>query len=140
MTVYIDGGKATRPPAETNDWKQTSSFYVPLDVTVIAIECVVKSLGPGILASVAGNDAITDSSWMCSAVHEDGWEKENFTTTAGNWDAATEIAQHGDLPWGLTPLISKTAKWIWTQKHTWPNNIDKHVYCRKVFSNFHCND
>ena len=138
MTLYIDGVLQSLPPAESSDWTKTSSVSVPPGVEVIAIECIDYHVIPGILASM--DNVLTDESWMCSSVHEDGWEEKNFATTSGNWAAATEIAQHGGSPWGVRTSISLSAHWIWTQHHTWPKDIDKHVYCRKALGKFHCND
>ena len=140
MTLYTDGTLQGLPPAETNYWKQTSSLSMAVGANAVAIERVDYGIIPGELASVARNGVITDRSWMYSAVHQDGWEKESFKPNAGNWDAATEIAQSGDLPKGPTPLPSQSANWIRTEHHTWQNHIDTQVYYGRVFGKFYCND
>ena len=58
-----------------------------------------------------------------------GWEGKEFVDDSENWKSATEIAEHGDSPWGVVEPISIDAKWIWTKEGASSEN-DPHVYCR----------
>ena len=54
---------------------------------------------------------VTDASWRTSPSEETGWTGVEFDDSS--WDQATEIANHGDSPWGAL-LTTTTAKWIWS--------------------------
>jgi hypothetical protein len=54
---------------------------------------------------------VTDKTWRSSKVERSGWPATLYDDSG--WDQATEIASHGDAPWG--PLLgTSTAKWLWT--------------------------
>ncbi|MEB2311672.1 MAG: hypothetical protein OZ928_07460 [Polyangiaceae bacterium] len=54
---------------------------------------------------------LTDSSWRASKTSATGWNEVAFDDST--WMDATEVANHGDGPWG--PVLTTTgAKWIWT--------------------------
>jgi hypothetical protein len=62
--------------------------------------------------SVATALVVTDAAWKVSAAAEEaGWTDLAFDDSA--WVAATEIAAHGEPPWGNI-LTTTSAKWIWS--------------------------
>jgi hypothetical protein len=53
----------------------------------------------------------TDKTWRTNKDERSGWPSTLFDDSG--WDQATEIASHGDPPWG--PLLgTSNAKWLWT--------------------------
>lgn len=54
---------------------------------------------------------VTDKTWRSSTIEKSGWPATLYDDSG--WDQATEIANHGDPPWGAL-LGTSTAKWLWT--------------------------
>jgi hypothetical protein len=54
---------------------------------------------------------MTDNSWKSSKIERSGWPAVLYDDSG--WDQATEIANHGDGPWGAL-LGTTTAKWLWS--------------------------
>ena len=86
----------------------------------------------GIIASTLDDHVITDETWKCNGLPEDGWNTCEFDDD--HWQNAVELAEKGATPFGgyqsLDDLwnkypISANAHWIWT------NDSSDAVYCRK---------
>ena len=78
----------------------------------------------GVLAS-SSTGMVTDETWKCSAVHEDGWNLLAFDDSA--WLAASVYGANGDSRLQYISPISSGAKWIWAQ-----GAAAGTVYCRKL--------
>ena len=71
---------------------------------VLAIKVVNAFAGNGFLASISRETGqalfVTDSSWRCSVVQKDGWERADFQETS-DWGNAVEVAKHGEGVWAV---------------------------------------
>ena len=81
-------------------------------------------MAAGVLASTS-TGMVTDETWKCSAVHEDGWNLLAFDDSA--WLAASVYGANGDSRLQFISPISSGAKWIWAQ-----GAAAGTVYCRKL--------
>jgi len=121
--VFVNGTSV----GSTNNWGaavtiDVSLFVHPGHKNVIAIRGTNTSsqggndrgiIGELTVDSDAGVAAlvVTDAAWRVSSVEESNWSAVDFDDSA--WISATEIANHGDAPWG--PILTTTsAKWIWS--------------------------
>jgi hypothetical protein len=76
---------------------------------------------------------VTNDTWRVSKTEETNWTSLTFDDSA--WIAATEIANHGDGPWGAV-LGTSTAKWIWSAAVPASTNDKPNLetaYARKTF-------
>jgi len=128
MTLYIDG--VEQQLDGQNDWRKESKVEIPSNFQVLAIKCVDVGVKVGILASVqdeAGEDVlVSDDSWSCSQVEEEGWTEPDFAETSEAWETGSVIGKHGVAPWRKIGQISESASWIWTKNQ----RAYTKVYCR----------
>ncbi|XP_063684207.1 uncharacterized protein LOC134818505 [Bolinopsis microptera] len=132
MTMYIDGAQQQPSSGENSDWREEKIFKISDSFKTIAIHCYDRYSEEGILASVEeeGGEEIlvTDSTWRCSSVEQEGWTKAGFQEDVDVWKPAEEIGNHGMDPWGVIGKISGEAKWIWDDSETRSDYINS--YCR----------
>eukprot|EP00091_Calanus_sinicus_P001382 TRINITY_DN1136_c0_g1_i5.p1 TRINITY_DN1136_c0_g1~~TRINITY_DN1136_c0_g1_i5.p1 ORF type:complete len:243 (-),score=70.14 TRINITY_DN1136_c0_g1_i5:111-794(-) len=127
MVLYVDGIQVVSE--NDNDWRKTSSILLPAGTRSVALSCQDVGQQEGFIAST-GDGEITDSSWKCSSeVPPSGWELADYDDTM--WTDAEVLGPHGMNPWGMRPVISELAKWIWAPGL--PRG-DTTVYCRKYFA------
>lgn len=121
--VWVNGTSV----GTTNNWGTAVSIDVSLYVhpsikNVIAVKGTNTSSQAGNDRGIIGeltileNDApsaliLTDASWRTSKTEVTGWDGVSFDDSS--WTAATEIANHGDPPWGAV-MTTTGAKWIWS--------------------------
>ncbi|GMV14267.1 MAG: hypothetical protein HS104_31395 [Polyangiaceae bacterium] len=122
--VFVNGTSV----GTTNNWASAVTIDVSLNVhpskkNVIAVKGTNTSSQAGndrgiigeltIDVADAGTAALvlTNASWKASKTLVAGWTDVTFDDST--WMAATEIANHGDGPWGNI-LTTTGAKWIWT--------------------------
>ena len=121
MAVYVDGVYQYAANLNTND--VPSTIVIPDSFEVIAIKCV--DIGEGLLASAEDSLGelvlLSDTTWKCSEVFEQGWELENFDASSENWKKAID---KGPQSWSVEGQISSFASWIWTGKSA------EYIYCR----------
>ena len=88
------------------NWK--SETIIPFNKLdrVLAIKVVNSFAGNGLLASISRETgqalfvSVTDSSWRCSVVQKDGWQRADFQETS-DWGDAVEVAKHGEGVWAV---------------------------------------
>ena len=123
MAVYIDG--EYQYAADLNTYNILSTIVIPNSFKVIAIKCVDIGQGEGLLASAENYLGelvlLSDTTWKCSEVLEQGWEQTNFDASSENWNNAVDI---GEKSWSVKGQVSPYADWIWTEKR-----VDT-IYCR----------
>jgi len=128
-SVYVDGVEQTLGGG-AGDWAQTSHVTVTAGSQTVAIKCTDEGGIAALLASVRIDDdkeIISDASWSCSNVYEEGWTENDFVEDPVNWKKAIPQKQNGALPWRLRDNISGSAWWIWTDD---PKD-DNEIFCRK---------
>ena len=104
---------------------ETSHTVTLASTCVLAVQGVDQGGGyVGILASTS-TGVVSDASWKCSAVWQNGWHLSGFDDAA--WAQARIVATNGVAPWGPVPAISSHAKWIWAQ-----GSYGGTVYCRRT--------
>ena len=132
-SLFIDGKQEKELEAH-DQWKVEKTVTIPESSTVIAIQCTDYDGDPGILASVESSDGtillVSDNSWTCSPTFERGWESVGFVESP-KWQAATELNNDTNI----IKNSEKSVQWIWTNRYTWPENIDTTVYCRGILGN-----
>jgi hypothetical protein len=109
--VYFDGTLQSETDTMKN-WNETSRLNIPVNTSVIAIECKTLGGAKGILASTS-TDLETDQSWQCSSVYVDGWTLPGFIPPPNTFGNANSLGPNGVAPWGLRTGISTAANWIW---------------------------
>ncbi len=121
--VWVNGTSV----GTTNNWGTAVSIDVSLYVhpsvkNVIAVKGTNTSSQAGNDRGIIGeltintDDAqaaliLTNAEWRTSKTEVTGWEGVTFDDST--WPAATEIANHGDPPWGAI-MTTTGAKWIWS--------------------------
>lgn len=122
--VFVNGNSV----GTTNDWGvavtiDVSLFVHPGRKNVVAIRGTNTSSQNGndrgiigeLTIDADGDDVValvvTDAAWRVSATEEEGWSDLDFDDSS--WSATTEVASHGDPPWGSV-LTTTGAKWIWS--------------------------
>jgi hypothetical protein len=121
--VFVNGTSV----GMTQDWGSpvtvdVSLFLYPGRKNVIAVRGTNTSSQGGNDRGVIGDMTVdrdgapssivlTDHTWRASKVAEPSWMGAAFDDSG--WIAATEIARHGDAPWGFV-LGTSTAMWIWS--------------------------
>lgn len=129
-TVYVDG----ELKHSDTDWDSIARVDVPSSAQVIAISCRDDGGGYGIVGDLtdsSGNSImVTDNSWRCSAVKEDGWEQPGFD--AGEWNAPKDMGDGSHLKRleQFAEISSPDRKAIWAAG----TDGNKEVYCRKELS------
>ena len=124
MSVYVDG--EYQYASNLNKYNILSTIVIPSgNFKVIAIKCVDIGQGEGLLASAEDYLGelvlLSDATWKCSEVLEEGWEQVNFIASSENWKNAVDI---GEKSWSVKGQVSPYADWIWTE-----NRVDT-IYCR----------
>ena len=123
MAAYVDG--VYQFAANLDIYNVQSTVIIPHKFKVIAIQCVNIGGGEGLLASVEDYFGklvlLSDTTWKCSQVFEEGWEQANFNASSGNWKNAINV---GPKPWSLKGQFFSYASWIWTEERV------NTVYCR----------
>ena len=126
MTVYVDGGFRKARHLDTRNI--ASTIVIPDGYEVIAIKCENIGGDEGLLASAENYLGelvlLSDSTWKCSTVFEEGWNQKDFRASSDNWENATNI---GTKSWSVSGQISPYARWIWTKERA------NTVYCRTEF-------
>ena len=89
---------------KANNW--TLETIIPFNKLdrVLAIKVVNSFRENGLLASISRETGqslfVTDSSWRCSVVQKDGWQRADFQETS-DWGDAVEVAKHGEGVWAV---------------------------------------
>ena len=123
MTVYVDG--YVQYAANLDTWNIQSTIVMPNGFKVIAIKCDNIWGDLGLIASVENHLGelvlLSDTTWKCSQVFEEGWQRKDYESSSENWQIATNI---GKKSWSVSGQISPLASWIWTE-----DRVDT-IYCR----------
>ena len=126
MTVYVDGGFRKAPHLDTRNI--ASTIVIPDGYEVIAIKCENIGGGEGLRASAENYLGelvlLSDSTWKCSTVFEEGWNVKDFQASSENWESASDIGEKFESVRGQ---ISSYATWIWTKE-----SVDT-IYCRTEY-------
>ena len=139
LRLYFDGIEVTDLP-NSDVWKQPDVVELPCNTTLITIHGRNDLIYyAAIVASTDDEYILTNSSWKCSNVSQNGWEEIDFDDSA--WMNAIEYAYNGEDPWGFAPGISTNASWMWLRQYNGlPNStyeeMDQEVYCRKRLGKF----
>lgn len=143
--VFVNGVNV----GKTTNWGSPvtidlSFFLHPAKKNVIAVRAANKWSQNGndrgligeVIAEIDGESTsivVTDSSWKVSGEEKANWTEMTFDDS--NWIAATEIANHGDSPWGAL-FGTSSAKWIWgaaVPVSTGDKPNEETIYARKTF-------
>ncbi|KAL5259990.1 hypothetical protein ACHWQZ_G010191 [Mnemiopsis leidyi] len=123
MAAYVDG--VYKYAANLDMYNVQSTVVIPNKFEVIAIKCVDTGGGEGLLASAENYLGelvlLSDTTWKCSKVFEQGWEQKDFNASSENWKNAIDI---GAKSWSVKGQISPYASWIWTEERV------NTIYCR----------
>ena len=123
MAAYVDG--VYKYAANLDIYNVQSTVVIPNKFEVIAIKCVDTGGGEGLLASAENYLGelvlLSDTTWKCSKVFEQGWEQKDFNASSENWKNAIDI---GAKSWSVKGQISPYASWIWTEERV------NTIYCR----------
>ena len=126
MTVYVDG--SLQNATDLHTYNVQSEIVIPNGYELIAIRCENIGGGEGLLASAESYFGellmLSDSTWKCSTVFEEGWNQKDFRASSDNWENATNI---GTKSWSVSGEISQYARWIWTKERA------NTIYCRTEF-------
>ena len=121
--MYVDG--KPQYAANLNIFDVQSTIVIPNSFKAIAIECSNNGSDEGLLASAKNFLGelvlLSDTTWKCSEVFEQGWEQENFDSSSENWKSAIDL---GPKSLAVIGQISSYATWIGTGK-----SLDT-IYCR----------
>ena len=103
--LFVDGLRRDVIKTETlANWKEETEIPIDSKPRLIAIKANNEITSAAILASLSnhvGEDiAVSNSSWRCSKVLENGWETVEFREHSENWSNAVEFAKHGEGVWG----------------------------------------
>jgi hypothetical protein len=121
--VFVNGADV----GKTTDWQSpvaldVSLFVHPGRINVIAVMARNTSSQDGNDRGIIGelddlSDGgskvviVTDKTWRSSKVERSGWPATLYDDSG--WEPATEVASHGDGPWGGL-LGTSAAKWLWS--------------------------
>lgn len=83
----------------------------------------------GIIASSTDDSIVTDSTWKCTNVEEDGWMDIDYNDAA--WPTAVPVEEKDLKMYDRDKKFGSRAKHIWTAKKT--DSYDQTVYCRAFF-------
>jgi hypothetical protein len=130
LEVYLNG--ENQHDGALGDWLKVSTFETSEILRVVALKCTDSGGKYGIIASLHNTqgevELKTDTTWKCSSVYVEGWERPDFEDTSCDWNYAEKIKDHGDGPWqkkGQIRQISDEADWIWAE-----GTFTKIAYCR----------
>ncbi|XP_031572572.1 uncharacterized protein LOC116306633 isoform X2 [Actinia tenebrosa] len=128
LRVFVDGQQIG---LESQGYGTVTKYVIPPNSNVIGLRCRIGATKNGGILGSFSNGLITNSSWRCSAVAEQGWNVAGFDDSS--WDHATmhSINSHHNgslsMPRGPVFDIADGAAWIWTAN----KSIDiSTVYCR----------
>ena len=114
-SLHVDGIEQA-VGSEADSWKETSHIAITAGTHTIAVKCTNEGADRGLLASMTMDHnkvIVTDSSWACSKVYEEGWTQNMFVGNPENWTPAVQIGQNGVKPWLTRDSIAASAMWIW---------------------------
>ena len=113
----------------TEVWNLMATLNIPTTTKTIGVQCH-NNKGPyGLMAQVTEVSGevitVTDESWQCSNMAEDGWSTKEFS---GSWPAAEITYNHRAFQReeGGWAEMSPDKKIIWTDSAE-----DTTVYCRR---------
>ena len=98
-SLYVDGVQVDLQNG--SDWLKTDNISirsVSRLVALVAHQLDSSCIGPGILASVTdsrGNYVVTDASWRCSPLAENGWNDLGYDDST--WQPATLVNANNGL-------------------------------------------
>lgn len=128
LRVFVDGHQIG---LESQGFNTVTKYVIPPNSNVIGLRCHIGArLDGGILGSFS-NGLITNASWRCSDVTEQGWSEAGFDDSS--WKHATVHAINSyhnaslSVPRGPLLQIVEGAAWIWTANNSIHNST---VYCR----------
>ena len=134
-TIFVDGEQKNVP--ETEAWNKMATLKISNTTKTIGVQCHNTIGQYGVMAQVTEESgevfAVTDESWQCSNIPEDGWSTIEFN---GTWtDAQITFNQQDFLctRWGDWAFNSPDRKIIWTN-----SSADTTVYCRKDLPSESC--
>lgn len=108
-------------------------IVIDKNAQVIAIEGQTDDdTKAGIIVSTNDDFIVTDTSWKCTNVKDDGWVDIDFDDSA--WPSAVEVANKDLAGSHRDKKFSNRAMFIWTAKRS--DAYDKTVYCRAFFGKF----
>lgn len=127
-TIYIDGEiNINLPDAEGGT---IGEIFIDSVIQIIAVKGSTN-LGSvaGIIASSTDDSIVTDSTWKCTNVEEEGWMDIDYNDAA--WPTAVPVEETDLKMYGRDKKFGSRAKHIWTAKKT--DSYDQTVYCRAFF-------
>ena len=135
-TIFVDGEQKKVSGTEKMKWMAT--LKLSNTTKTIGVQCNNTGGQYGVMVQVTEESgevfAVSDESWQCSNIPEDGWSTREFN---GNWTEAhiTNNQQYFQLTqWRhLTFMNSPDRKIIWTN-----SSADTTVYCRKDLPSESC--
>ena len=127
MDVYVDGHHRSNKYNQ-NSRNVQSTIIMPDGYEVIAIKCENIGGEEGLLVSAENYLGelvlLSDSTWKCSTVFEEGWNVKDFQTSSEIWESASDI---GEKSGSVRGQISSYATWIWTKQRA------DTIYCRTEY-------
>ena len=129
-TIFVDGEQQT--VSGTGVWNQIATLNIPTKTQTIGVQCRNTGGPYGLMAQVTEESGevitVTDESWQCSNMAEDGWSTRQFR---GSWTRAVITYQQLDFQReeGDWTGMSRDRRIIWTN-----SAADTTVYCRRDLS------
>ena len=134
-TIFVDGKQKNVPGTEKMKWMAT--LKISNTTKTIGVQCNNTGGEYGVMVQVTDQKsgeviAVTDDSWQCSNIPEDGWSTREFS---GNWTEAqiTFNQQYFQRESGDMAFNSPDRKIIWTN-----SSADRTVFCRKDLPSESC--
>ena len=128
--VYGDGTQE----GNQDNWKGTLTSTLPTISKTIAVSCFNKGGPAGFIGSTPDGRILTNSTWKCSTVYEDGWNKFGFDDS--QWSNAVIVDTNNDPMthgWKNRPDINSKALWISAAENIPANSTS---YCRLDLGTF----
>lgn len=121
--IYADGKQV----ASSSYSDQVTTVTLPPTTRLLAVSVTNIGSNGGWRGVIGNNESFTDSSWKCTNIFVNGWQKLDFDDSG--WPNALQKLY--TTASGGCATLPQDAKWLWVESYYTSVNT---IYCRKVIS------